>query len=278
MEDLLGNKRERETNNNDEEEIHKKQKLDDNSNIIINLLKIYKTIQQIKEDAIQEYNNLTETQRKNNSLLLKINQKFDILEDIHIDILINNLSQISENMKDIQQKNDKKKEDNNKDEIFNNNNFIEDYKIYRYTIQTNKRIELLNKYLALNKNLKDIIIAKERKDPKDILKEVLLNLNELYSKCKKLKPLLFIEEYKTILDNYDYDLKEKFFAPANLGNMNYKFSLLFSDFRKNFKNTFYNNKLEMDTDNSNIKRKFVKRMDVISLFFNTIKNKDDIIY
>ena len=131
--------------------------------------------------------------------------------------------------------------------------------------------------MALNKNLKDIIIAKERKDPKDILKEVLLNLNELYSKCKKLKPLLFIEEYKTILDNYDYDLKEKFFAPANLGNMNYKFSLLFSDFRKNFKNTFYNNKLEMDTDNSNIKRKFVKRMDVISLFFNTIKNKDDIL-
>ena len=282
MENILGNKRERQENNNEEQEIVKKPKLEDDFNNIKAALKEYKTIQQIKNEAIQDYNNLTESQRKNNSFLIKINAKFDILENINFEILVNDLIQIEENIKKGQQNSEKSKNDknnNNQEEIYINN-FIENYKKYRFTIQTKKRIELLNKFLGLNLILKDITFANEKREPKDILKEVLLNLNDLYSKCSnklEFKPSSFIKEFQEILNSYDYDLKEKFFAPANFGNMNYKFSLLLSDFLKNFKNTLYINQLAKDTDNSNIKRKFEKRIYVIRLFFNTIKNKDNIL-
>jgi len=287
MEDFIGKKIERVINkdsNEKEEESQKRKKLVDDSNFLTTSIKIYKTIQQIKEEAIEEYNSLNETQKKDNSLLLKINEKFDILEDINYNILINDLNKISKNIKDNTQINDKNKveeiktinNNNNPNKILNNT-FIEDYKKYRYTIQTNKRIELLNKYLEINKNLYNIIFENEKKEPKVILKEILLNLNELFLKSKNLKPLKFSNEYKIILEKYDYDLKEKFFSPSNFGNLNYKFSLLLSDFLKIFKNSLYNHEGEIDKDNSNIKRKFEKKMDVINLFFNTIKNNDNIL-
>ena len=181
---LLGNKRERESNtdNEKEKESEKRIKRDEDSNIQAGLLRIYKTIQQIKEEAVKEYNGLDEVQKQDNSILIKINEKFDILESINYNILINDLSQINKSI----------------------NNFIDDYKKYRYTLSTNKRIEVLNKYNEINKISDNIIYDNETKDPQNILKEELINLYELYSNQKKLKPSEFYEEYTKILDKYEY--------------------------------------------------------------------------
>lgn len=212
-------------------------------------------MQQIKEEAIKEYNDLDEAQKQDNSVLLKINEKFDIIENINYNILNNDLIQISKSI----------------------NNFIEDYNKYRYTLPTDKRINLLNKYLEAIKNLDNIKIDNEKKDPKIILKEILLDLNRLKIKCKNLKPQQFVEEYQKILDEYKYDLKEIMFSPANFGNMNFKYSLLLSDFLKTFGETFNNNQGDFDNIKSNIKRKFEKNIDVIRLFLTTIKNSDNIL-
>ena len=282
MEALLGNKREREVNNEDdaEKENQKKEKLEDDIKPLKTMLKVYKTILQLKEEAIKEYNNLTETQKNDNLFLLKVNEKFDILEEVNYNILINDINKISINIKvnnKVNKEYPNNDVNNNNSNVILINDFIQDYKKYRYTISTNKRIELLKNYLCKYQDIKDIKIDNESKDPKDILKEVLLNLNELYSRIKNLKPSKFTEEFKKNLDIYDFDLKEKFFAPANFGNMNYKFSLLFSDYLKNFKNLTYKNDGEIDTNNSNIKRRFEKSMEVIHLFIGTIKNEGNIL-
>jgi hypothetical protein len=86
----------------------------------------------------------------------------------------------------------------------------------------------------------------------------------------------FYQFFKKLLDDEDYDLTEKFYSPANFGNLNYKFSLLFSYYIKNFKNTFNkkNNEgqIEKDSNITNIRSKFEKKMKVINLFYKTIKN------
>ena len=271
MEALLGNKRERERELNNEDEPEKenpkREKIEDDINNLKTTLKVYKTILQLKEEAIKDYNELTETQKNDNSYLLKINEKFDILEEVNYNILINDFNKIS----------NKKNANNNNSNDTHIDDFIQDYKKYRYTVSKNKRIELLKKFLNINQDIKDIIIDNEYREPKDILKEVLLNFHELYSGIKKYKPKKFLEEFKKILDMYDYDLKEKFFAPANFGNMNYKFSLLLSDYLHIFKNKIHKNEGEPDQDNSKIKIRFEKGMEVIHLFIDTIKNEGDIL-
>ena len=99
MKTLTGLKRVREKNNEkgEDDKSNKRIKNTDNLNIIETSPKKYKTIQEIKLEAIDEYKNLNEIQKKNNTLLLKINDKFDILEDINYNILINDLNEISEN-------------------------------------------------------------------------------------------------------------------------------------------------------------------------------------
>ena len=271
MEALLGNKRERERELNNEDEPEKenpkREKIEDDINNLKTTLKVYKTILQLKEEAIKDYNELTETQKNDNSYLLKINEKFDILEEVNYNILINDFNKIS----------NKKNANNNNSNDTHIDDFIQDYKKYRYTVSKNKRIELLKKFLNINQDIKDIIIDNEYREPKDILKEVLLNFHELYLGIKKYKPKKFLEEFKKILDMYDYDLKEKFFAPANFGNMNYKFSLLLSDYLHIFKNKIHKNEGEPDQDNSKIKIRFEKGMEVIHLFIDTIKNEGDIL-
>ena len=276
MKTLTGLKRVRENNNEkgEDDKSNKRIKNTDNLNIIETSPKKYKTIQEIKLEAIDEYKNLNEIQKKNNTLLLKINDKFDILEDINYNILINDLNEISENAN---KANSYKIINDNETQT---NNFLEDYKKYRYTLETKKRIELLNKYLNINENLNSIIFDNESKDPQIILKELLLKLNELYLKASNTKPLEFINEYKNIRNNIDYDLKEKFFAPSNFGNLNYKYSLLISDFLQIFNDSFYKKKdgyMELEYNNSNIKKKLVKRLYIIDLFSETIENKDNVI-
>ena len=276
MKTLTGFKRVRENNNEkgEDDKSNKRIKNTDNLNIIETSPKKYKTIQEIKLEAIDEYKNLNEIQKKNNTLLLKINDKFDILEDINYNILINDLNEISENAN---KANSYKIISDNETQT---NNFLEDYKKYRYTLETKKRIELLNKYLNINENLNSIIFDNESKDPQIILKELLLKLDELYLKESNTKPLEFINEYKNIRNNIDYDLKEKFFAPSNFGNLNYKYSLLISDFLQIFNDSFYKKKdgyMELEYNNSNIKKKLVKRLYIIDLFSETIENKDNVI-
>ena len=183
MENILGYKRGREEENKsntiekEEENQNKKiKKISANSSIISKSLKIYKTIQQIKDEAIKEYNSLNEEEKKDNSILIKINEKFDILEEVNYNILTNDLNEIQRNKNNIQNESNEKDKYNenivdnkNNDNESNNNNFIEDYKKYRYTIVTNRRIDLLNKYLEINKNLDDLKIENESKDPKVIL-------------------------------------------------------------------------------------------------------------
>ena len=149
MKTLTGLKRVRENNNEkgEDDKSNKRIKNTDNLNIIETSPKKYKTIQEIKLEAIDEYKNLNEIQKKNNTLLLKINDKFDILEDINYNILINDLNEISENAN---KANSYKIINDNETQT---NNFLEDYKKYRYTLETKKRIELLNKYLNINENL-----------------------------------------------------------------------------------------------------------------------------
>ena len=148
MEALLGNKREREVNNEDdaEKENQKKEKLEDDIKPLKTMLKVYKTILQLKEEAIKEYNNLTETQKNDNLFLLKVNEKFDILEEVNYNILINDINKISINIKvnnKVNKEYPNNDVNNNNSNVILINDFIQDYKKYRYTISTNKSIELL---------------------------------------------------------------------------------------------------------------------------------------
>lgn len=93
--------------------------------------KRFKTIQKIKEETIQEYNNLSSEEKKNNEKLLKLIEKFDIIDIINYNLLNNDLNNIKELSKE---KNSQKSVKCPKDI------FIEDYKQYRYTLLTNQRI------------------------------------------------------------------------------------------------------------------------------------------
>lgn len=59
--------------------------------------------------------------------------------------------------------------------------------------------------------------------------------------------------------------------------MNYKFSLLFSDFLKYFDDALFNytknETKELDKNNSSVKSKFEKKMKIINIFEKTIKNE-----
>ena len=88
--------------------------------------KINKSIEKIKEETTNNYNNLTILEKADNNKLLALTKKFDILETLNFNILKNDLNYIKHN-------NDK---DNNL------NSFSEHYKTFRHTLSTEKRIEL----------------------------------------------------------------------------------------------------------------------------------------
>lgn len=62
-----------------------------------------------------------------------------------------------------------------------------------------------------------------------------------------------------------------------MGNINYKISLLISDFLSIFKNSIDKNEGEFDINNSNIKRRFEKGMEIIRLFIKTIMNEEELL-
>ena len=122
---------------------------------------------------------------------------------------------------------------------------IVDYKNCRYTLLTNQRIELLNEFKNINNNINEINYEYECKEPSTLVKEFLLDLIELYEDCcstkNKLNLKVFYNRFKKILSNKEYNLVEKFYSNSNFGNMNYNFSLLFSDLLKYFDvSLFYN--------------------------------------
>ena len=233
--------------------------------------KINKSIEKIKEETISEYNNLTLIEKNDNNKLLPLVKKFDILEELNFNILKNDLNYV------------KNKNDNN----YSLDSFIEHYKNFRHTLSTEKRIDLLNEYNNMIKNnKKEINLDYEKQDPQILIKNLLLNFIEL-SQNKNLKPLEFYQLFNKLLDDEDYDLTEKFYVPANFGNLNYKYSLLFSDYLKNFRTILYkknnNGQMERDNNHGNIRSKFEKKMKIIIIFSETIKNngsvlKNDIYY
>ena len=233
--------------------------------------KINKSIEKIKEETISEYNNLTLIEKNDNNKLLPLVKKFDILEELNFNILKNDLNYV------------KNKNDNN----YSLDSFIEHYKNFRHTLSTEKRIDLLNEYNNMIKNnKKEINLDYEKQDPQILIKNLLLNFIEL-SQNKNLKPLEFYQLFNKLLDDEDYDLTEKFYVPANFGNLNYKYSLLFSDYLKNFRTILYkknnNGQMERDNNHGNIRIKFEKKMKIIIIFSETIKNngsvlKNDIYY
>ena len=233
--------------------------------------KINKSIEKIKEETISEYNNLTLIEKNDNNKLLPLVKKFDILEELNFNILKNDLNYV------------KNKNDNN----YSLDSFIEHYKNFRHTLSTEKRIDLLNEYNNMIKNnKKEINLDYEKQDPRILIKNLLLNFIEL-SQNKNLKPLEFYQLFNKLLDDEYYDLTEKFYVPANFGNLNYKYSLLFSDYLKNFRTILYkknnNGQMERDNNHGNIRSKFEKKMKIIIIFSETIKNngsvlKNDIYY
>ena len=251
--------------NDEVNNINKDIDTDNNKGLFLQTKKINRSIAKIKEETIKDYNSLTAIEKGDNNKLLTLVKKFDILETLNLNILQNDLNYLK----------------NNNDNDCNLHSFIEHYNIFRYTLSTEKRIDILNEYSNIIKNNKiknnkeEINLNYEKQDPQNLIKNLLLNFIEL-SQNKNLKPMEFRQLFTQLLNEEDYDLTEKFYAPANFGNLNYKNSLLFSDYLKNFKNILYkknkNGEIEEDTNNSNIKNKFGKKMKIINLFSETIKN------
>ena len=56
--------------------------------------KTFKTIQIIKDEIIEEYNKLNHDEKLNNKILLKLIEKFDIIDTINYNLLSNDLNDI----------------------------------------------------------------------------------------------------------------------------------------------------------------------------------------
>ena len=210
------------------------------------------TMEEIKKKTIEKYNKLTEDEKRDNKKLRELATEFDIIEIINMNILEN----------DICEK--------------NNDIFYEDYKNLRYTITTSNRIKLLEKFRNNGGNFKDINAEYEAKDPKDLLKSFLLNIINLYTNID-LKPCDFYTELSSILKKEDYNIYTTFFAPANFGNMNFKWSLLYSEFLKYIDEVFFDKNNNVIKKNSTIKLKFEKRLKILSAFLTTIENKNNLL-
>jgi hypothetical protein len=99
----------------------------------------------------------------------------------------------------------------------------------------------------------------------------------LYTEYLNLKPAEFYNELSSILQKEDYKINNIFFAPANFGNMNFKWSLLYSEFLKFIDEVFFDKNNNVIKNKSTIKSKFEKRLKILSLFLTTIENKNNLL-
>ena len=159
--------------------------------------KTFKTIQVIKDETIEEYNKLNHDEKLNNEILLKLIEKFDIIDTINYNLLSNDLNDI---------KKLKTEKGFQKSGISPNDKFIEDYKNYRYTLLTNQRIEILNEFKKINNNINEINYEYECKEPSILVKEFLLDLIELYEDFCLTKNKLKLKEFIIGLKRY-YQIK-----------------------------------------------------------------------
>lgn len=172
---------------------NKKLKADENINVKIK--NKYKTINEIKNETYKKYINLSEEDKNNNNILLKLINDFDINEIINLKVLYNNLNAIKYNLKSLK----------NSDIFPLTEIFIKNYERFRFTISTEERKKLLNEYIYLtnnnNKFISDINFNYECVNPKELLKNFLLNIVKIYIKCTK-KKIYF--QFLIFMMNYPY--------------------------------------------------------------------------
>jgi hypothetical protein len=256
LEDMNLNSQKKIKNNDDITE-QKKETPSLEKEISLEPTKIMKTIEKIKNETIEKFNELSPEEKKDNVKLKELASDFDIIEIINMKILENDINQ------------------NNTKE------FIEDYKKLRYTIETKNRITLLNKYKKISpgNKIQDFNVSYESKEPKQLLQRFLLDLIELYNKCldeSVLKPAQFYDYFSSIMGREGYDIGKAFFGPGNFGNSNLKFSLLFSEFLTIFDAIKFDENKNQVKDHF-IKNRFERKLVLLKLFYTTIKNENNIL-
>ena len=190
-------------------------------NCLENVIKTFKTMDEIKKETNDKYQNLTVQEKNNNDILFKLIENYDIDDNINLNILDNNLKAIKDSV-------DKLKTNT---EIFINN-----YNKFRYTISTEDRKKLLKEYINIidNQNTSDINFAYETESPKKLLQNFLLNILKLYNKCKLKKEKFsiseFYSEFSLLIKNEGYEIGKSFFTPSNYGNINFRYSKVFEEF------------------------------------------------
>ena len=275
MIDYNKNNRKRQRDSNDDDEDYKtKQKRKTSENFIIINREEYKSINEIKSETINKFNELDECEIMDNDKLFELASNFDLSEEINKKILLNILKAIDNSIKNT----------NTKNYINNYNSFIKNYNKYRYTISTLERIKILKsfkKIINLN-SVSDINFIYESKDPKYLLQEFLLNLIKLFNKCinQNGKEIItqkkFRKELSVLIKGEGYQIGDQFFTPSNFGNLNFKFSVLFNEYLKMYDELFFDeNKKQNDTEI--IRYLFVKKTNVLYLFLKTIENKNEIL-
>lgn len=275
MIDYNKNNRKRQRDSNDDDEDYKtKQKRKTSENFIIINREEYKSINEIKSETINKFNELDECEIMDNDKLFELASNFDLSEEINKKILLNILKAIDNSIKNT----------NTKNYINNYNSFIKNYNKYRYTISTLERIKILKsfkKIINLN-SISDINFIYESKDPKYLLQEFLLNLIKLFNKCinQNGKEIItqkkFRKELSVLIKREGYQIGDQFFTPSNFGNLNFKFSVLFNEYLKMYDELFFDeNKKQNDTEI--IRYLFVKKTNVLYLFLKTIENKNEIL-
>ena len=236
-------------------------------NCLENVKKTFKTMDEIKKETNDKYQNLTVQEKNNNDILFKLIENYDIDDNINLNILDNNLKAIKDSV-------DKLKTNT---EIFINN-----YNKFRYTISTEDRKKLLNEYINItdNQNISDINFAYETESPNKLLQNFLLNILKLYNKCKLKKEKFsipeFYSEFTIVIKNEGYLIGKSFFTPSNYGNINFRYSKVFEEFLKLYDNLFFdknNNLLE----ESSTKLLFENKTSILYCFSKTVKNKDEIL-
>ena len=275
MIDYNKNNRKRQRDSNDDDEDYKtKQKRKTSENFIIINREEYKSINEIKSETINKFNELDECEIMDNDKLFELASNFDLSEEINKKILLNILNAIDNSIKNT----------NTKNYINNYNSFIKNYNKYRYTISTLERIKILKsfkKIINLN-SISDINIIYESKDPKYLLQEFLLNLIKLFNKCinqngkEKIAQKKFRKELSVLIKGEGYQIGDQFFTPSNFGNLNFKFSVLFNEYLKMYNELFFDeNKKQNDTEI--IRNLFVKKTKILYLFLKTIENENEIL-
>ena len=273
---MIFGKHKREKDYNIEYEIESQtinnKKLKKDENVKSKIKKKYKTINEIRDETYDKYLNLSEKEKSDNNILLKLIGDFDINEHINLKVLSNNLNDLRHHIEKLKA--------NNISEMLNL--FIKNYKKFRYTISTEWRRKILNEYMELinNKNISDISIIYECKNPRILLQNFLLNILKLFNKCKTKKKKFsisnFYDEFSSLIKNEGYQIGEEFFTPSNFGNLNYKYSKLFEEFLKIYDNLFF------DENNNVIEKRIIKSLfenktNILDNFYKTIENKNELL-